>query len=78
MAQSMTTKGGKKGRKFGRHSERSPAMKSYRNQNRMATNKAKKIAKHAKQVAKKAAKGMKTPRGTARAINRGNRPVRKV
>jgi hypothetical protein len=53
-------------------------MKSYRNQNRMAINKAKKVAKHAKQVAKKAAKGMRTPRGTARAISRGNRPTRKV
>lgn len=71
MAQSTTTKGGKKGRKFGRHSERSPAMKSYRNQNRRAINKAKKVAKHAKQVKKDATKTMNTPRGTARKIRRG-------
>jgi hypothetical protein len=68
----MATSGSAKGRKFGRHKDRSPSMAQYRNGNRMAKNKAKKIAKHAKQVAKNAIKVTKVARGTARAKRRGS------
>jgi hypothetical protein len=61
---------GAKGRKFDRHSKRSPSMANYRNSNRMAINKAKKIAKNKKLEKKQANKVMKTPRGTARAARR--------
>jgi hypothetical protein len=60
---------GAKGRKFGRHLK-SPSMAQYRNSNRMAVNKARRIAKQKKQETKKAAKVMRVPRGTARAAKR--------
>lgn len=62
------------GRKFGRHRDRSASMKQYRNSNRAAANKAKKVAKHQRTMAKKAAR-ISTARGTARAKRRGNKHV---
>lgn len=69
MAQSTTTKGGKKGRKFGRNKDRSPSAKRYLATKRAVINKAVKIAKHKKQ---NATKTPAVPHGTARANRRGN------
>ena len=57
-------------RKFGR-SGRSHSMAAYNGGRRDLINKARKIAKHKKQCAAKAAKVLKVARGTARAIRRG-------
>jgi len=62
--------GQSKGRKFGRHSQRSPSMQHYRLINKAAVNKAKRAKKEAKKAAKKAAKVIKVPHGTARAKRR--------
>jgi len=57
MAEGQATKGGKKNRKFGR-ATRSPAMKRYHAERRDQTNKAKRIARHQRQQARKHAKLM--------------------
>lgn len=50
-----TKKGGRKNRKYGRGS-RAPSMKAYKLQDRCSINKAKRIARHARWMVKKAAK----------------------
>jgi hypothetical protein len=59
-----------KGRKFGRHSTRSPSMAQYRLVQRWEKNAARRAKNEVKKAAKKAAKPMTTPRGTARARRR--------
>ena len=64
--------GQSKGRKFGR-SKRGGSMATYNNSRRDLINQKKRVAKHAKAVAKAAAKkATMTPHGTARKLRRGN------
>lgn len=44
----------KKGRKFGRHRDRSPSAKAYKAGNRLARNKIRTAKRHARRMAKKA------------------------
>lgn len=74
MAAKDPSQGGKGSKKFGRNATKSPAMARYRQTNRKQINKAKRIAKHEKAVARAATrKETNTPRGYARAVRRANR-----
>jgi len=61
---------GAKGRKFGRHKDRSPSAKHYNLVHQDKKNAERRAKKEAKKEAKKAAKVIRVPRGTARAKRR--------
>ena len=66
-------KGGKKNRKYGRHTSRSPAAARYRGEQRWSVNKRRHIEKQKRikeMKRKQFASGRKTPHGTARAKRR--------
>jgi len=65
----MPAKQGGKNRKYGRHLK-SPSAKAYAAEGRDRKNAAKRAARIAKFIAKKAANPPKVPRGTARALKR--------